>query len=58
MIGIENRTLIQTRDGVKGFTFAQAQQNLCKIDKTYENPAKHSSPAIGEFVGSRWDSTK
>ena len=58
MIGIENRTLIQTRDGVKGFTFAQAQQNLCKNDKLYENPAKHASPAIGGFVGSRWDNTK
>ena len=58
MIDIENRTLIQTRDGVKGFTFAQAQQNLCKIDKLYENPDTHFSPAIGGFVGSRWDNTK
>jgi len=28
MIDIENRTLIQTRDGVKGFTFAQGQQKF------------------------------
>lgn len=54
MIGIEKRTLIQTRDGVKGFTFAQGQQNLCKIDKPYENPATHSSPATGDFLESRW----
>ena len=58
MIDIENRTLIQTRDGVKGFTFAQGQQNLFKIDKLYEHPATQSSPAIGEFVGSRWDNAK
>lgn len=58
MIGIENRTLIQTRDGVKGFTFAQAQQNLCKIDKPYENPATQSNRATGDLLGSRWDNTK
>ena len=43
---------------MKGFTFAQGQQNLCKIDKPYENPAKHSSPATGDFLESRWDNTK
>ena len=53
--GLENRTLIQTRDGVMGFVFDQGQQNLSKIDKLYEsstNPSTHSSPATGEFVGS------
>ena len=53
--GIENRTLIQTRDGVMGFVFDQGQQNLSKIDKLYEsstNPSTQSSPATGEFVGS------
>ena len=56
--GIENRTLIQTRDGVMGFVFDQGQQNLSKIDKLYEsstNPSTQSSPATGEFVGS-WNS--
>ena len=52
--GLENRTLIQTPDGVQGFVFDGGQQSLNKIEQLHEhssNPSIESSAATGEFPG-------
>jgi hypothetical protein len=54
-VGLENRTLIQTPEGVRGFVFDQGQQNLNKIETLDEHktkPSLKSSPAAGDFLGS------
>jgi hypothetical protein len=59
--GLENRTLIETPDGVQGFVFDQGQQNLNKISNLHENstePSINTQPATGNFLGSSWDNTK
>lgn len=53
--GLENRTLIETPDGVQGFVFDQGQQNLNKITDLHENPTEPSistQRATGDFLGS------
>lgn len=57
-VGLENRTLIQTPDGIRGFVFDQGRQNLNKIEALHEHetqPSLDSSPASGDFLGS-WSS--
>lgn len=57
-VGLENRTLIQTPEGVRGFVFDQGRQNLNKIEALNEHetqPSLESSPAAGDFLGS-WTS--
>ena len=52
--GLENRTLVQTPDGVQGFVFDGGQQALNKIEQLHEhstNPSIESSRATGEFIG-------
>ena len=53
--GLENRTLIETPDGVQGFVFDQGRQNLNKIKDLHENstePSINTQPATGDFLGS------
>ncbi|MFM2124320.1 MAG: hypothetical protein RL328_771 [Acidobacteriota bacterium] len=57
-VGLENRTLIQTPDGIQGFVFDQGQQNINKIEELHEHstePALESESATGDFLGS-WTS--
>ena len=52
--GMENRTLVQTPDGVQGFVFDGGQQALNKIEQLHEHstkPSIESSRATGEFIG-------
>ena len=52
--GLENRTLVQTPDGVQGFVFDGGRENLNNIGKLHEhptNPSIESSAATGEFIG-------
>ena len=52
--GLENRTLVQTPDGVQGFVFDGDQQALNKIEQLHEHstkPSIESSRATGEFIG-------